>query len=228
MLAVELRRQGGRLPFPRRARLVLISNNLGDTKSLVTHPATTTHQRLTAAQRAALGIGDGLVRLRWASRIRMIFMRICWRRWLNRQVKINLIHSTRLLFSNFPLWLFTEVKCCAIARGSFQFGRQRPIWPGALDRRSDAMNMYNPHDRREPVWANGAGRARPKPKRPRASSCTGPATSPRASARPISPRSSPAAPARLSRAQPQLSAQLRRRRRLSSPRCPTCRTVPRA
>jgi O-succinylhomoserine sulfhydrylase len=44
-------------------RLVLISNNLGDTKSLVTHPATTTHQRLTADQRAALGIGDGLVRL---------------------------------------------------------------------------------------------------------------------------------------------------------------------
>ena len=44
-------------------RIVLISNNLGDAKSLVTHPATTTHQRLTADQRAALGIGDGLVRL---------------------------------------------------------------------------------------------------------------------------------------------------------------------
>ena len=44
-------------------RLVLISNNLGDAKSLVTHPATTTHQRLTPEQRAALGIGDGLVRL---------------------------------------------------------------------------------------------------------------------------------------------------------------------
>ena len=43
--------------------IVLISNNLGDTKSLVTHPATTTHQRLTPEQRAALGIGDGLVRL---------------------------------------------------------------------------------------------------------------------------------------------------------------------
>jgi O-succinylhomoserine sulfhydrylase len=43
--------------------IVLISNNLGDAKSLVTHPATTTHQRLTAEQRAALGIGDGLVRL---------------------------------------------------------------------------------------------------------------------------------------------------------------------
>lgn len=43
--------------------IVLISNNLGDSKSLVTHPATTTHQRLTPEQRAALGIGDGLVRL---------------------------------------------------------------------------------------------------------------------------------------------------------------------
>ena len=44
-------------------RIVLISNNLGDSKSLVTHPATTTHQRLSPEQRAALGIGDGLVRL---------------------------------------------------------------------------------------------------------------------------------------------------------------------
>lgn len=44
-------------------RLVLISNNLGDAKSLVTHPATTTHQRLSAETRQMLGIGDGLVRL---------------------------------------------------------------------------------------------------------------------------------------------------------------------
>lgn len=43
--------------------LVRISNNLGDAKSLVTHPATTTHQRLTPAQRAELGISDGLVRV---------------------------------------------------------------------------------------------------------------------------------------------------------------------
>jgi O-succinylhomoserine sulfhydrylase len=43
--------------------IVLISNNLGDAKSLVTHPATTTHQRLGPEQRASLGIGDGLVRL---------------------------------------------------------------------------------------------------------------------------------------------------------------------
>jgi O-succinylhomoserine sulfhydrylase len=44
-------------------QIILISNNLGDAKSLVTHPATTTHQRLNEAQRAALGIADGLVRL---------------------------------------------------------------------------------------------------------------------------------------------------------------------
>ena len=40
-----------------------ITNNLGDAKSLITHPATTTHQRLTPEQRAELGISDGLVRL---------------------------------------------------------------------------------------------------------------------------------------------------------------------
>ncbi len=43
--------------------IVIISNNLGDAKSIVTHPATTTHQRLTDAQRDALGITRGLVRL---------------------------------------------------------------------------------------------------------------------------------------------------------------------
>jgi O-succinylhomoserine sulfhydrylase len=43
--------------------IVLISNNLGDAKSLITHPATTTHQRLSAEQRATLGISDGLLRL---------------------------------------------------------------------------------------------------------------------------------------------------------------------
>lgn len=43
--------------------LVDISNNLGDAKSLATHPATTTHQRLSPEERAHLGISDGLVRL---------------------------------------------------------------------------------------------------------------------------------------------------------------------
>jgi O-succinylhomoserine sulfhydrylase len=43
-------------------RLVDISNNLGDSKSLLTHPATTTHSRLKPEARAELGIGDSLVR----------------------------------------------------------------------------------------------------------------------------------------------------------------------
>ena len=44
-------------------RLVAISNNLGDSKSLVTHPATTTHMRIGPEERAKLGIGDGVIRL---------------------------------------------------------------------------------------------------------------------------------------------------------------------
>jgi len=40
-----------------------ISNNLGDTKSLITHPETTTHQKLTPEARAALGVTGGLLRL---------------------------------------------------------------------------------------------------------------------------------------------------------------------
>jgi O-succinylhomoserine sulfhydrylase len=44
-------------------KIALISNNLGDAKSIVTHPATTTHSRLSGEQRAALGIDDGLLRL---------------------------------------------------------------------------------------------------------------------------------------------------------------------
>jgi len=48
--------------FLNALRLIGITNNLGDAKSLITHPTTTTHQRLTPAQRAELGITDGLVR----------------------------------------------------------------------------------------------------------------------------------------------------------------------
>jgi O-succinylhomoserine sulfhydrylase len=43
--------------------VVDISNNLGDSKSLACHPATTTHQRLTAEERGRLGIDDGVIRL---------------------------------------------------------------------------------------------------------------------------------------------------------------------
>jgi O-succinylhomoserine sulfhydrylase len=49
--------------FLNALRIVTISNNLGDAKSIVTHPATTTHQRLSEETRAALGITPGLVRL---------------------------------------------------------------------------------------------------------------------------------------------------------------------
>jgi O-succinylhomoserine sulfhydrylase len=44
-------------------KIVDISNNLGDAKSLITHPATTTHQRLSDDEKASLDITDGLVRL---------------------------------------------------------------------------------------------------------------------------------------------------------------------
>lgn len=49
--------------FLNSLRLIDISNNLGDAKSLTTHPATTTHQRLTPEERHVIGISDGLVRL---------------------------------------------------------------------------------------------------------------------------------------------------------------------
>jgi O-succinylhomoserine sulfhydrylase len=49
--------------FLNALRIVKISNNLGDTKSLITHPTTTTHQRLKPEARAELGITDGIVRL---------------------------------------------------------------------------------------------------------------------------------------------------------------------
>ncbi len=43
--------------------LIAVSNNLGDSKSLATHPATTTHMRIGADERARLGITDGVIRL---------------------------------------------------------------------------------------------------------------------------------------------------------------------
>lgn len=46
-----------------RLRLIDISNNLGDAKSLITHPATTTHRAMGPAGRAAIGLGDGVVRV---------------------------------------------------------------------------------------------------------------------------------------------------------------------
>src|SRR5262245_24995029 len=49
--------------FLNALRLIKISNNLGDAKSIITHPATTTHQRLKPEARAELGIGEGMLRL---------------------------------------------------------------------------------------------------------------------------------------------------------------------
>jgi O-succinylhomoserine sulfhydrylase len=44
-------------------RMLSITANLGDTKTTITHPATTTHGRLTPEERAAAGIGEGLIRV---------------------------------------------------------------------------------------------------------------------------------------------------------------------
>jgi len=49
--------------FLNALKMIDIANNLGDAKSLITHPATTTHQRLSEEERSALGITDSLIRL---------------------------------------------------------------------------------------------------------------------------------------------------------------------
>ena len=49
--------------FANALGIVGISNNLGDSKSLITHPATTTHQRLSPEVRSGMGIGEGMLRL---------------------------------------------------------------------------------------------------------------------------------------------------------------------
>ena len=55
--------KAGAFRFLNNLSIVKLSNNLGDAKSLITHPATTTHQRLKPEVRAELGISEGLVRL---------------------------------------------------------------------------------------------------------------------------------------------------------------------
>jgi O-succinylhomoserine sulfhydrylase len=49
--------------FCNALRIIDVSNNLGDAKSMVTHPATTTHMRIGAEERARLGITEGTIRL---------------------------------------------------------------------------------------------------------------------------------------------------------------------
>jgi len=64
VLALDLKDgQAAAFRFLNALEIVVISNNLGDAKSIATHPATTTHQRLPADQKASLGITPGLVRL---------------------------------------------------------------------------------------------------------------------------------------------------------------------
>jgi O-succinylhomoserine sulfhydrylase len=64
MIALEVRGgKAGAFRFMNALKLIRISNNLGDAKSLVTHPSTTTHQRFTSGLREEMGISDGLVRL---------------------------------------------------------------------------------------------------------------------------------------------------------------------
>lgn len=64
MIAFEVEGgKAGAFRFQNALRLIKISNNLGDAKSIITHPATTTHHRLTPEARAELGITDGLLRL---------------------------------------------------------------------------------------------------------------------------------------------------------------------
>lgn len=55
--------KAGAYRFLNALELIRISNNLGDAKSLITHPATTTHQRFTPEERREMGVSDGLVRL---------------------------------------------------------------------------------------------------------------------------------------------------------------------
>jgi O-succinylhomoserine sulfhydrylase len=63
LVTFDLGSKAAAFRFLNRLGLIAISNNLGDSKSLITHPATTTHMRVGAEERARLGIGDGVVRL---------------------------------------------------------------------------------------------------------------------------------------------------------------------
>lgn len=63
IVTFELPSQAAAFAAMNALRLIAISNNLGDSKSLATHPATTTHMRIGAEERARLGISDGVIRL---------------------------------------------------------------------------------------------------------------------------------------------------------------------
>ena len=63
VLAIDSGTQAAAFKLLNALNIVTISNNLGDAKSIATHPATTTHQRLSDETKAALGITPGLIRL---------------------------------------------------------------------------------------------------------------------------------------------------------------------
>jgi O-succinylhomoserine sulfhydrylase len=63
VLSFDLGSREAAFAFLDALEIVIISNNLGDAKSIATHPASTTHQRLPAEQKARLGIAPGLIRL---------------------------------------------------------------------------------------------------------------------------------------------------------------------
>ena len=63
LVAFDLGDRAAAFNFLNALQIVDISNNLGDAKSLITHPATTTHQRIGPEARAESGIGDGMLRL---------------------------------------------------------------------------------------------------------------------------------------------------------------------
>jgi O-succinylhomoserine sulfhydrylase len=64
LIALEIEGgKAGAFRFLNALELIRISNNLGDAKSLITHPTTTTHQRFTPEERTEMGVSEGLVRL---------------------------------------------------------------------------------------------------------------------------------------------------------------------
>ncbi len=63
MVALDLGSKAAAFNFLNALEIVDISNNLGDTKSLATHPSTTTHRSLSDEERLALGLTEGFIRL---------------------------------------------------------------------------------------------------------------------------------------------------------------------
>jgi len=63
VVALELADKAAAFAFLNALEIAKISNNLGDAKTIATHPGTTTHQRMTEEMRQSLGITQGLIRL---------------------------------------------------------------------------------------------------------------------------------------------------------------------